>query len=168
VTFWEGEIVDAKNYTFFTGKWEASWVFMFFLYHPKTCPGVSKHSKLTFKNIFLLFCRADDDIRHWSKFPSFMPLLVIGYLLVIDLLSIIMNLWMIFFFISHYALPAESDWDRWWQVVRPEQLCSYIYGMALPDTFIYQCISIFIYHFSDAACRGGRSNTLSMLELTVA
>lgn len=24
VTFWEGEIVDAKNYTFFTGKWEAT------------------------------------------------------------------------------------------------------------------------------------------------
>ncbi|KAF2948357.1 hypothetical protein DAI22_01g030500 [Oryza sativa Japonica Group] len=43
VTFWEGEIVDAKNYTFFTGKWEAS---------------------------------PEDDIRHWSKFPSFTPLLV--------------------------------------------------------------------------------------------
>lgn len=42
VTFWEGEIVDAKNYTFFTGKWEAS---------------------------------AEDDVRHWSKFPSFTPLL---------------------------------------------------------------------------------------------
>ncbi|OEL19185.1 hypothetical protein BAE44_0019797, partial [Dichanthelium oligosanthes] len=42
VTFWEGEIVDAKNYTFFTGKWEAS---------------------------------PEDDIRHWSKFPSFTPLL---------------------------------------------------------------------------------------------
>jgi hypothetical protein len=26
VTFWEGEIVDGKNYTFFTGKWEASYV----------------------------------------------------------------------------------------------------------------------------------------------
>lgn len=26
VTFWEGEIVDTKNYTFFTGKWEASYV----------------------------------------------------------------------------------------------------------------------------------------------
>ncbi|KAL8140654.1 hypothetical protein V2J09_006675 [Rumex salicifolius] len=24
VTFWEGEIVDTKNHTFFTGKWEAS------------------------------------------------------------------------------------------------------------------------------------------------
>ncbi|XBI24561.1 hypothetical protein VPH35_049644 [Triticum aestivum] len=42
VTFWEGEIVDATNYTFFTGKWEAS---------------------------------AEDDVRHWSKFPSFTPLL---------------------------------------------------------------------------------------------
>uniref|UniRef100_A0A0E0BX06 Uncharacterized protein n=1 Tax=Oryza meridionalis TaxID=40149 RepID=A0A0E0BX06_9ORYZ len=42
VTFWEGEIVDAKKYTFFTGKWEAS---------------------------------QEDDIRHWSKFPSFTPLL---------------------------------------------------------------------------------------------
>ncbi|XP_047059962.1 glucose-induced degradation protein 4 homolog [Lolium rigidum] len=42
VTFWEGEIVDAKNYTFFTGKWEAS---------------------------------AEDDVRHWSKFESFTPLL---------------------------------------------------------------------------------------------
>ncbi|WVZ72229.1 hypothetical protein U9M48_020724 [Paspalum notatum var. saurae] len=42
VTFWEGEIVDAKNHTFFTGKWEAS---------------------------------PEDDIRHWSKFPSFLPLL---------------------------------------------------------------------------------------------
>lgn len=28
VTFWEGEIVDTKNYTFFTGKWEASYVTM--------------------------------------------------------------------------------------------------------------------------------------------
>jgi hypothetical protein len=45
VTFWEGEIVDAKNYTFFTGKWDAS---------------------------------ADDDIRHWSKFPSFTPFVVIN------------------------------------------------------------------------------------------
>lgn len=26
VTFWEGEIVDTKNYTFFTGKWEATYV----------------------------------------------------------------------------------------------------------------------------------------------
>ncbi|KAJ3693714.1 hypothetical protein LUZ60_009194 [Juncus effusus] len=42
VTFWEGEIVDAKNHTFFTGKWEAT---------------------------------PEDDIRHWSKFPSFTPLL---------------------------------------------------------------------------------------------
>ncbi|RDY02108.1 Glucose-induced degradation protein 4-like protein, partial [Mucuna pruriens] len=42
VTFWEGEIVDTKNYTFFTGKWEAT---------------------------------PDDDIRHWTKFPSFSPLL---------------------------------------------------------------------------------------------
>ncbi|KAK8464507.1 hypothetical protein PHAVU_010G015600 [Phaseolus vulgaris] len=42
VTFWEGEIVDTKNYTFFTGKWEAT---------------------------------PEDDIRHWSKFPSFSPLL---------------------------------------------------------------------------------------------
>ncbi|KAL2320037.1 hypothetical protein Fmac_029006 [Flemingia macrophylla] len=42
VTFWEGEIVDTKNYTFFTGKWEAT---------------------------------KEDDIRHWSKFPSFSPLL---------------------------------------------------------------------------------------------
>ncbi|XP_011014823.1 PREDICTED: glucose-induced degradation protein 4 homolog [Populus euphratica] len=42
VTFWEGEIVDGKNYTFFTGKWEAS---------------------------------SEDDIRHWTKFPSFQPLL---------------------------------------------------------------------------------------------
>ncbi|KAG2690616.1 hypothetical protein I3843_09G191700 [Carya illinoinensis] len=41
VTFWEGEIVDTKNYTFFTGKWEA---------------------------------KPDDDIRHWTKFPSFSPL----------------------------------------------------------------------------------------------
>ncbi|KAF3449156.1 hypothetical protein FNV43_RR09884 [Rhamnella rubrinervis] len=42
VTFWEGEIVDTKNYTFFTGKWEAT---------------------------------PEDDIRHWTKFPSFSPLL---------------------------------------------------------------------------------------------
>ncbi|CAI0471865.1 unnamed protein product [Linum tenue] len=40
VTFWEGEIVDIKNYTFFTGKWEAM---------------------------------PDDDIKHWTKFPSFAP-----------------------------------------------------------------------------------------------
>lgn len=26
VTFWEGEIVDGKNYTFYTGKWEALYV----------------------------------------------------------------------------------------------------------------------------------------------
>ncbi|CAM8980960.1 unnamed protein product [Rhodiola kirilowii] len=38
VTFWEGEIVDTKNFTFYTGKWEAS---------------------------------LEDDIRHWSRFPSF-------------------------------------------------------------------------------------------------
>ncbi|XP_010256845.1 PREDICTED: glucose-induced degradation protein 4 homolog isoform X1 [Nelumbo nucifera] len=42
VTFWEGEIVDTKNYTFFTGKWEAT---------------------------------PEHDVRHWSKFPSFSPLL---------------------------------------------------------------------------------------------
>ncbi|CAK9178831.1 unnamed protein product, partial [Ilex paraguariensis] len=42
VTFWEGEIVDTKNHTFFTGKWEA---------------------------------KPEDDIRHWTKFPSFSPLL---------------------------------------------------------------------------------------------
>ncbi|KAK6942988.1 LOW QUALITY PROTEIN: Vacuolar import/degradation protein Vid24 [Dillenia turbinata] len=44
VTFWEGKIVDTKNYTFYTGKWQA------------TMP--------------------EDDIRHWTKFPSFSPLLV--------------------------------------------------------------------------------------------
>ncbi|XP_052175336.1 uncharacterized protein LOC127790092 [Diospyros lotus] len=37
-----GEIVDTKNYTFFTGKWEAT---------------------------------SEGDIRHWTKFPSFSPLL---------------------------------------------------------------------------------------------
>ncbi|KAF3788181.1 Glucose-induced degradation protein [Nymphaea thermarum] len=42
VTFWEGEIVDNKNYTFYTGKWEAT---------------------------------PQNDVRHWSKFNSFMPLL---------------------------------------------------------------------------------------------
>ncbi|KAJ0028700.1 hypothetical protein Pint_35384 [Pistacia integerrima] len=42
VTFWEGEIVDTKNYTFYTGKWEAA---------------------------------PEDDIRHWTKFQSFSPLL---------------------------------------------------------------------------------------------
>ncbi|MCD7464052.1 hypothetical protein HAX54_051971 [Datura stramonium] len=42
VTFWEGEIVDTKNYTFFTGKWGAT---------------------------------SEDDIKHWTKFPSFSPLL---------------------------------------------------------------------------------------------
>lgn len=31
VTFWEGEIVDNKNYTFFTGKWEAMYDFFFHL-----------------------------------------------------------------------------------------------------------------------------------------
>ncbi|CAH9131741.1 unnamed protein product [Cuscuta epithymum] len=41
VTFWEGEIVDTKNYTFFTDKWGAA---------------------------------AEDDIRHWTQFPSFSPL----------------------------------------------------------------------------------------------
>ncbi|CAN1142623.1 Glucose-induced degradation protein 4 homolog [Linum perenne] len=42
VTFWEGEIVDIRNYTFFTGKWEAL---------------------------------PEDDLRHWTKFPSFSPFL---------------------------------------------------------------------------------------------
>ncbi|KAL8526884.1 hypothetical protein ACS0TY_015941 [Phlomoides rotata] len=42
VTFWEGEIVDTKNYTFFTGKWGAT---------------------------------QEDDIKHWTEFPSFPPLL---------------------------------------------------------------------------------------------
>ncbi|KAK2419825.1 glucose-induced degradation protein [Trifolium repens] len=42
VTFWEGEIDDTKNYTFFTGKWEAA---------------------------------PEDDIRRWTKFESFGPLL---------------------------------------------------------------------------------------------
>lgn len=42
VTFWEGEIVDTKNYMFFTGKWEAT---------------------------------SEVDIRHWTKFTSFSPLL---------------------------------------------------------------------------------------------
>ncbi|MQL79261.1 hypothetical protein Taro_011690 [Colocasia esculenta] len=42
VTFWEGEIIDSKNYTFYTGKWEAT---------------------------------PDDDVKHWSQFSSFSPLL---------------------------------------------------------------------------------------------
>ncbi|KAK6942994.1 Vacuolar import/degradation protein Vid24 [Dillenia turbinata] len=42
VTFWEGEIVDTKNYTFYRGKWQAM---------------------------------PEDEIRHWSKFPSLSPLL---------------------------------------------------------------------------------------------
>ncbi|KAJ7535771.1 hypothetical protein O6H91_12G045300 [Diphasiastrum complanatum] len=41
VTFWEGEIVDNKNYTFFTGQWDAT---------------------------------TETDVKHWSKFPSFLPL----------------------------------------------------------------------------------------------
>lgn len=36
VTFWEGEIVDTKNYTFYTGKWEATYyslcLSLFFLF----------------------------------------------------------------------------------------------------------------------------------------
>ncbi|CAI9287546.1 hypothetical protein Lser_V15G26005 [Lactuca serriola] len=42
VTFWEGEIVDTKNHTFFTNKWKAT---------------------------------SEVDIEHWTKFPSFSPLL---------------------------------------------------------------------------------------------
>ncbi|KAK2997254.1 hypothetical protein RJ639_026000 [Escallonia herrerae] len=42
VTFWEGEIVDTKNHTFFTNKWKAT---------------------------------SEVDIEHWTKFPSFAPLL---------------------------------------------------------------------------------------------
>ncbi|XP_024525079.1 glucose-induced degradation protein 4 homolog isoform X2 [Selaginella moellendorffii] len=41
VTFWEGQIVDNRNYTFFTGQWDAS---------------------------------PDTDVKHWSKFSSFLPL----------------------------------------------------------------------------------------------
>lgn len=35
---------------------------------------------LFMKTFLLLFCRPEDDIRHWSKFSSFTPLLVIDYL----------------------------------------------------------------------------------------
>ncbi|KAI5682467.1 hypothetical protein M9H77_03695 [Catharanthus roseus] len=42
ITFWEGEIVDTNNFTFFTGKWGAT---------------------------------SEDDIKHWTKFSSFSPLL---------------------------------------------------------------------------------------------
>jgi hypothetical protein len=38
-------------------------------------------SQLTGKNIFLpSICRPDDDIKHWSEFPSSTPLLVIDCL----------------------------------------------------------------------------------------
>uniref|UniRef100_A0A2P2JWE5 Glucose-induced degradation protein 4 homolog n=1 Tax=Rhizophora mucronata TaxID=61149 RepID=A0A2P2JWE5_RHIMU len=30
ITFWEGEIVDGTNYTFFTGNWEATYVPFFY------------------------------------------------------------------------------------------------------------------------------------------
>ncbi|GLT52160.1 hypothetical protein SLA2020_255140 [Shorea laevis] len=42
VTIWEGEIVDMKDCTFYSGKWERM---------------------------------PEDDIRYWTKFPSFAPLL---------------------------------------------------------------------------------------------
>nr|POF18230.1 glucose-induced degradation protein 4 like [Quercus suber] len=58
VTFWEGEIVDTINYTFFTGKWEATYVpLLIHLFY---------HRRL-FKQ------QPEDDKRHWDKFPSFSP-----------------------------------------------------------------------------------------------
>ncbi|GMP85515.1 hypothetical protein CsSME_00038634 [Camellia sinensis var. sinensis] len=59
VTFWEGEIVDMKNYTFFTGKWEAT---------------VGKPFPLMV--VLSIVNRSEVDTRHWTKFPSFSPLLV--------------------------------------------------------------------------------------------
>ncbi|CAL5422604.1 unnamed protein product [Camellia sinensis] len=58
VTFWEGEIVDMKNYTFFTGKWEAT---------------VGKPFSLMV--VLSIVNRSEVDTRHWTKFPSFSPLL---------------------------------------------------------------------------------------------
>ncbi|XP_028106571.1 glucose-induced degradation protein 4 homolog isoform X1 [Camellia sinensis] len=58
VTFWEGEIVDMKNYTFFTGKWEAT---------------VGKPFPLMV--VLSIVNRSEVDTRHWTKFPSFSPLL---------------------------------------------------------------------------------------------
>ncbi|WMV52265.1 hypothetical protein MTR67_045650 [Solanum verrucosum] len=64
VTFWEGEIVDTKNYTFFTGKWGAT---------------------------------SEDDIKHWTKFPSFSPLLVSSQS---------------FFFKCRLRLGTGPEWDH--------------------------------------------------------
>lgn len=41
VTFWEGEIVDSKNYTFFTGKWEATYVHFFSCFRSDASPLVA-------------------------------------------------------------------------------------------------------------------------------
>lgn len=78
VTFWEGEIVDTKNYTFFTGKWEATYVLNFFHFFFKNL--AVNDSDGGQSNPILIWmiscCRPEDDIRHWTKFPSFSPLLV--------------------------------------------------------------------------------------------
>lgn len=94
VTFWEGEIVDGKNYTFFTGKWEATYVFLLFL-EIGSYMDISNGGKaiigdvivdyllidelemsMPFLMCFRYFNRSEDDIRHWTKFPSFSPFLV--------------------------------------------------------------------------------------------
>jgi hypothetical protein len=49
------------------------------------------------KHLSYTVCRPEDDIRHWSKFPSFTPLLVIGYL----------------------TWYCSSSWIFWWFVFMP-------------------------------------------------
>jgi hypothetical protein len=83
----------------------------------------------------LLFCRPEDDIRHWSKFPSFTPLLS----------------------------QIETDGGKSLDLSNYPHIFMVCHYLTL-YLFMY---NHFIYHFLDSACRDGRSNTLSMLELTV-
>ena len=85
-------------------------------------------------------------------------------------LSIIMNFMMICFSLVIICLSCRV---RLRQMVASRQTLATIliylwYDIAyLPEIFYLFMYNHFIYHFLDTACRDGRSNILSMLELTV-
>ncbi|CAI9098284.1 OLC1v1034908C2 [Oldenlandia corymbosa var. corymbosa] len=99
ITFWEGEIVDSKNYTFFTSKWGAT---------------------------------SEDDKKHWTKFPSFSPLL------------------------SQVEIDGGKSLDlsSYPYIFMVMRKCVFI-----PESEFFRA-SLFSINLSSLCCRDGKSNTL--------
>lgn len=143
MTFWEREIVDTKNYTFFTRKWEASQVFMFYAHT------ISVY--VLWLSIPNLHIKPSSQTRGWYKTLVQLPIIYASSVNWLPnlVLFIILNVLMICF---SSGLTITAFYHVWTSATILIYLW-YVISFHV-HLFMYKC---FIYHFSNAPCRDGKT-----------